>query len=166
MKIIVPSLGGLLLSLRKIIQLMLIFAALTFYSTAVLVGLMLATIGYVVKSVLSYFQTKNKYLLNLTRNLYFQKLDTNAGAAYRVIQQAHQQAATETILTYYAIISGDQPVSTRRLRRHCERIIREAIQVEVDFRVEAALERLDEMGRIKRAPNEHWVVDPQLSVTK
>ncbi|MCG8652024.1 MAG: DUF3754 domain-containing protein [Pirellulales bacterium] len=155
-KIIVPSLGGLLMSLRKIGQFMLIFAALTLYSTAILAGLILATIGYVVKSVLSYFQTKNRYLLNLTRNLYFQKLDSNAGAAYRIIQQAHRQAANEALLAYYAVITSDAPVSSRRLRRRCERIVREAIGVEVDFRVDAALEHLGELERVKQDDQGRW----------
>ncbi len=162
-KIIVPSLGGLVMSLRKIIQFLLIFAALTFYSTAVLGGLILATIGYVVKSILSYSQTKNRYLLNLTRNLYFQKLDTNAGAVYRIIQQAHAQTSMEAILAYYAIITSDQPLSKRRLQRRCERIIREAVQVEVDFRVDFALQRLCEMGRVKQTADEHWTVDANVS---
>jgi hypothetical protein len=160
-KILLPSLGGILLSLRKIVQFMLIFAALTLYSSAVLVGLVLATIGYVVKSVLGYFQTKNRYLLNLTRNLYFQKLDTNAGAAYRVIQQAHRQTANETILAYYAIAISDEPISTRRLRRRCERIIREAIGVEVDFRVDHALERLSEMDRVHQSVDQKWSTHSQ-----
>ena len=160
-KILIPSLGGILLSLRKIVQFMLIFAALTLYSTAVLVGLVLATIGYVVKSVLGYFQTKNRYLLNLTRNLYFQKLDTNAGAAYRVIQQAHRQTANETMLAYYAIAISDEPISTRRLRRRCERILREAIGVEVDFRVDHALQRLSEMDRVQQGAGQKWSIHLQ-----
>ncbi len=156
-KIFVPSLGGLLISIRKIIQLLLIFAALTLYSSAILIGLVLAVIGYVVKSVLSYFQTKNRYLLNLTRNLYFQKLDANAGAAYRLIQQAHRQSSNETILVYYAIVTSDQPISNRKLQRRCERLVREAINVEVDFRVDQALERLREMGRIRQQADQRWV---------
>ncbi len=155
-KIIVPSLGGILMSVRKIAQFMLIFAALTLYSTAVLAGLILATIGYVVKSVLSYFQTKNRYLLNLTRNLYFQKLDTNAGAAFRVIQQAHRQACNEAVLAYFAILTADQPISTRRLRRRCERIVREGIGVEVDLRVDLALQRLTEMELV-RQEGDRWM---------
>ncbi len=155
-KILIPSLGGFLWSLRKIAQFMLIFAALTLYSSAVLAGLILATVGYVVRSVMGYFQTKNRYLLNLTRSLYFQKLDTNAGAGYRVIQQAHRQTANEAILAYYAIATCDEPISTRRLRRRCERLLREAIGVEVDFRVEHALERLAEMGRIQQGSDQRW----------
>lgn len=157
MKIIVPSVGGVLMSIRKLAQFMLIFAAITFYSTAVLVGLILATGGYIVRSFFSYWQTKNRYMLNLTRNLYYQKLDTNAGAAYRAIEQAHRQTVNETLLAYYAIRSSDEPISARRLRRRCERMIREAIGVEIAFRVDNALAHLHQIGRIQSTPDERWV---------
>ena len=157
-KIIVPSLGGLVMSVRKIAQFMIIFAALTLYSTAIFVGLVLAALGYIVKSVLSYFQTKNRYLLNLTRNLYFQKLDTNAGAAHRLIRQSHRQSFNEAFLVYYALVTSDGPISTRRLRRRCERIVREAIQVEVDFCVRRGLETLQQLGKADRSADESWLL--------
>jgi hypothetical protein len=141
-KIILPSLGGFLISLRKIAQYALLFAALALHWTAILFFLL---IGYLVKSVMSYFQTKNRYQLNLTRNLYFQRLDTNAGVGYRMVQQAHRQSSLEAILAYYAILTHGEPISSRRLRRRCERMIREAIDVEFAFRVESAIERLTAM---------------------
>jgi hypothetical protein len=146
-KIILPSLGGFLMSIRKIAQYALLFAAIALSWTAILIGLV---IGYLIKSVMSYFQTKNRYQLNLTKNLYFQKLDTNAGVGYRVMQQAHRQASIEAILAYYAIATSETPISTRRLRRRCERIVREAIDVEVDFQVDRALQRLAELDAVNQ----------------
>jgi hypothetical protein len=146
-KIILPSLGGLLMSLRRIAQYALLFAAIAFSWTMILIALV---VGYLIKSVFSYFQTKNRYQLNLTRNLYFQKLDTNAGVAYRMIQQAHRQSKVEMILAYYAILTSEEPISTRRLRRRCERMVREAIDVEVDFQVERTLERLVEINAVRQ----------------
>ena len=148
-KIIVPSLGGWLLSMRKIAQIMFLYFALAFYSTAVIATLVLAGVVYFIKSLFSYFRTKDKHLLDLTRNLYFQKLDTNAGVAYRIIQQAHRQSTVESMLAYYAIASSDKPISTRRLRRQCERILREAIDVEIDFQVDRALLTLCEINAIR-----------------
>ena len=162
MKIIVPSLGGLLMSLRKIkliLHYILFVAAIALHWTAILLGLV---IGYIIKSVLSYSHTKKKYQLNLTRNLYFQKLDTNAGAAYRMIQQSHRQSVVETVLAFYGIMSEDQPISTRRLRRKCERIVREAIDVEIDFQVDRSIDQLVAIGAIdlvddKWQVNDKWI---------
>ncbi|WP_182868315.1 DUF3754 domain-containing protein, partial [Rhodopirellula sp. JC639] len=146
-KVIAPSLGGWLLSLQKISRFVLVTLALAaYYSTALVIGLILAAIGYCVKSFFSYFQTKNRYLLDLTRNLYFQKLDTNAGAAFQIIQQAGRQSTNEATLAYYALATESEPISRRRLRRKCERLIREAIDVEIDFQVDRAIETLVQLG--------------------
>ncbi len=152
-KIIVPSLGGWLLSMRKIAQIMFLWFALAYYSAAVIGILVLAGIGYLIKSVFSYLRTKDKHLLDLTRNLYFQKLDTNAGVAYRMIQQAHRQSIVESTLAYYAITTSDKPISTRRLRRKCERILREAVGIEIAFQADRALVALCEIKAVKPTPD-------------
>jgi hypothetical protein len=151
-KIIVPSLGGFLMSLRKIAQYALLFAVIALHWTAILFVLL---VGYLIKSVMSYFQTKNRYQLNLTRNLYFQKLDANAGVGFHVIAQAHRQSSLEMLLACYAILTSEQPISTRRLRRRCERILREAIDVEVDFQVDRTLQRLLDMNAVRQKDG-HW----------
>ncbi|MEM9586173.1 MAG: DUF3754 domain-containing protein [Planctomycetota bacterium] len=158
-KILVPSLGGLLLSLRKLIQFFVIFAALTFYTTAIFAGLLIATVGYIVRSVLGYFQTKNRYLLNLTKNLYFQKLDTNSGAGYRAVQQSARQRTCNATLAYFAILTNDQPTSRRRLQRRCERIVREGAKVEVDFDVDGALQTLSKLQLVQQVDEGRWVTD-------
>ncbi len=157
LKIVVPSIGGILMSARKIINTILIIAVLTLKSTFVLVGLVLAAVGYIVRSVLGYFQTKNRYLLNLTRNLYFQKLDTNSGVGYQIIHQSREQAVVETALAYYALVSADTSLSKRKWQRRCERIIREAIDLEVELDIDRASTRLAELDLIKRdESNQRW----------
>lgn len=149
-KVIVPSLGGWLLSLQKISRFVLVTLALAaYYSTALVIGLLLAGVGYLVKSFFSYFQTKNRYLLDLTRNLYFQKLDTNAGAGFQLIQQARRQSTNEAMLALYALMTEAEPISRRRLRRKCERLIREAVDVEIDFHVDRAVELLESVALVQ-----------------
>ncbi|TWU24258.1 hypothetical protein Pla52o_21840 [Novipirellula galeiformis] len=155
-KIIVPSLGGLLMSLRKLGHFVVLFAAITLYSSMMLAGLIFASIGYIIRSIVSYFQTKNRYLLNLAKNLYYQKLDTNAGVGYRLIQQARQQSEAEATLALYGILSSDTPLSERKLRRHCERMMREAVNVEVDFQVERSLKILSQAGLVEQVDGENW----------
>jgi hypothetical protein len=154
-KVIVPSLGGWLLSLQKISRFVLVTLALAaYYSTALVIGLLLAAVGYCLKSFFSYFQTKNRYLLDLTRNLYFQKLDTNAGAAFQMIQQAGRQSTNESALAYYALATESDEMSRRKLRRKCERLMREAIAVETDFQVDRALVPLVELGLVEKTTDE------------
>ncbi|HBV62640.1 MAG TPA: hypothetical protein DEF45_06415 [Rhodopirellula sp.] len=142
-KIIVPSLGGFLMSLRKIAQYAILFAVIALHWSLILVGLL---IGYLIKSTLGYFEAKKKRELKLTRNLYFQKLDTNAGVGHRIIQQAHRQRTCELVVACYAMQTADEPLSARRLRRRCERILREAVGVEIDFQIERVLRSLQEFN--------------------
>ncbi len=142
-KIIVPSLGGFLMSLRKIAQYAILFAVIALHWSLILIGLL---IGYLIKSTLGYFAAKKKRELKLTSNLYFQKLDTNAGVGHRIIQQAHRQRTCELFVACYALQTADEPLSPRRLRRRCERILREAVGVEIDFQVERVLHSLQQMN--------------------
>ena len=67
------------------------------------------------------------------------------------------------MLAYYAILINERPISERRLRRRCERILREAIEVEVDFRVNRAVKRLCEMDRIDEDSEGTWRVTPSVN---
>jgi hypothetical protein len=65
----------------------------------------------------------------------------------------------ELIVACYALETADAPLSTRRLRRRCERILREAVDVEIDFQIDRALDRLQQMGCIL-AEGKHWRLLP------
>ena len=145
-KIIIPSLGGFLLSLRKIAQITLLLAALALHWGLILVAMI---IGYATKSVLSYFQTQNRYQLHLTRNLYFQKLDANEGVLSTLVHQAAQQRRCEAMLAYHALREDDSPTSTRRLKRRCQRYLRQSLGIEVDFQIARALSLLVDIGMVE-----------------
>ena len=101
------------------------------------------------KDVLGFTPGDDRKLANWSTIVeYFQKLDANAGVGYRIIQQAHRQEYCESILAYYALSTSNEPISHRKLRRRCERIVREAIGIEIDFRVEPALATLRELELI------------------
>ena len=154
-KFILPSVGGFLISVRRIAQYtamlmaFLAFTAIAISKSLILVVLIAALmIRGVFNSIFGYFRTKRHYQLNLTRNLYFQKLDSNAGVAYRIIQQAERQRIVEMIFAYFGLLIAAEPVSERKLRRRCERLVREAINVEVNFHSESALQELAKVNLV------------------
>lgn len=159
-RILVPTLGGIGVTIWKIAKTALLVAALSLYTAVVLIALIAAAIGYVVRTVFSYLQTKNRYMLNMTRSLYYQKLDSNAGVLYRILEEAEQQEWRETVLAYFALLTAGEPMSLRRLKRRAERMVREAIAVEIDFKAKEAVEKLaawnlvitDESGCLRTAP--------------
>jgi len=164
---IVPSLGGIGVTLFKISRVGFFVAAITLSLAAVLAGLVLALVGYAVRSVMNHLNVKNRYMLNLTRNLYYQKLDSNAGVAYRLLEEAESQRHREAVLAYYAILTAGEPISSRRLRRRAERLVRELIDVEVEFRVAEAIALLEEWDLIHRdADGKLRVCDPDAAMRR
>ena len=154
LKIVLPSLGGFLMSLRKIAQFTLLLAALALHWVAILIAI---AIGYAIKSTLSYFQTRNRYQLNLTKNLYFQKIGAGDVVLTTLVAQAAQQRRVEAMLALSAIRQQngcdddlDEPISTRRLKRRCQRLIREGLGIEVEFRVDRAVSLLVDVGLVRR----------------
>ncbi len=141
-KILIPSLGGLGVSLWKIVRIVLLVAVITTSKLLVLIGLVGATIGYIARSVTSYFNRKKHYELNLTRSLYFQKLDSNAGVIYRVLEEAQQQEYREAVLALYALISSPNPLSINEVVSVGKTKIREALGVEIVFEAMDAIEIL------------------------
>ena len=100
-KILFPTLSGMAITIYKIsrsaLLLGLAFSWNTFFGLTVLIG---GSIGYLVKSVMSYFRTKNDYQSGLTKNLYLKNLDNNLGVLYRILNEAEEQEVSETILAY------------------------------------------------------------------
>lgn len=153
MRNVVPSLGGISVTLFKIARIGLFVAAITLNIAAVLAGLFIALVGYMIRSVVNHRNAKNRYMLNLTRSLYYQKLDSNAGVACRLLEEAETQRHRECILAYYAILSAGEPISQRRFRRRVERMVREMVDVEIEFRAADSLELLTIWGLIHQDPD-------------
>ncbi len=164
---IAPSLGGLGVQLYKLIRLALFVAVITYSIAAMIIGLTLAIIGYLIRSVLNYWQTKNRYMLHLTRSLYYQKLDTNAGVAFRLLHEAESQRHREVILCYFVALFAEEPLSIRKLRRRVERLIREMSGTEVEYRAQAAVDMLTTWNLIvPMADDKLQVVAPELAIQR
>jgi hypothetical protein len=77
-KILFPTVSGTLFTAYKLFRSVVVLSlALTFsaiFGWVIFIGIL---IGYIVKSVLSYFRTKTKYQFGLTKSLYLKNLDNN-----------------------------------------------------------------------------------------
>ncbi len=77
--------------IRNAWLLALIGIAKAFTSIFVAVAVTVALIYVLVKSFFSYTSTKRRYLLDVTKNLYYQNLDNNMGGLLRLLDDAEQQ---------------------------------------------------------------------------
>ena len=158
-RIIIPTLAGLGMALFKIIKgaALLIWTGL-FGVVAFWVGLVGGTIGYGIKSLLGYFRAKNKLELNLTRNLYYQNLDNNAGVLYRILDEAEEQEFREIVLGYYLLWQGADAEgwTEEQLDRKVETYLLSLLEVDVDFEVSDAMAKLRRLGLVEPGDGPHW----------
>ena len=168
----VPALvsGGLVLTTKMGATLLLLGSLLGFWlgvssepvqldKTALLVLLagIAALGGYLWKQYSNFKNRKLKYTQALTENLYFKLLDNNAGALYRILDDAEESECKESLLAYYFLLAEGRPMTTADIDQAVESWFAEQWQCKLDFEVDDALGKLLELG-LARTNGEIWEV--------
>ena len=89
-QILVPTLSGVGLTLFKLLKGAALVTFAGIYGLLAFLGLVSGTVGYGIRSFYSYLRTREKHQLCLTRHLYFQNLDNNAGVIYHLLAEAEE----------------------------------------------------------------------------
>ncbi len=157
-KILFPTLSGIGLTIWKVLQgtLMLVFSGIQ--GTLAFLACLGGTVGYGVKSVFGYLNTKNKYQLNVTRNLYYQNLDNNLGVLFRIMDEAEEQEFRETILAYF-LLWRDAPIdgwTTEELDEAVEGCLGRLLKVQVNFEIADAIRKLQRFELAVPTPPDRW----------
>jgi hypothetical protein len=98
-----PLVSGLAMAVWNFLQDLTQFLETLFLSPTAVWGLAAGGVGYGYKSFYGYLQTKQRYHLTLTRSLYFQNLDSNAGVLTRLLDEAEEQECLSILLGYYCL---------------------------------------------------------------
>lgn len=152
-RILLPTLSGVGLTAFKLIQSAATIATASLQGMLAFLGLIGGTVGYGVKSFLGYLRTRDKYHLNLTRSLYYQNLDNNAGVLFRLLDEAEEQEFRETLLAWWLLRDfRDLGATSEQLDAAAERWLRESCALHVDFEVADALDKLKRLGLCERVP--------------
>ena len=164
-KVLLPTLSGMAITIYKIVRGVLVLSlALTFtwdyfWGWIVLIG---ATGGYVFKSVLSYFRTKNKYQFGLTESLYLKNLDNNSSVIYRILNEAEEQELCEAILAYTFLWKHpDVPkegLTGGELDELVEEFLLRTTDIDVDYEVHDGLGKLARLGLAHVDSTGRWTV--------
>ena len=153
-RILLPTVSGLAITVYKALSGALVLAVAGTYGLLTTLGLVGGTLGYGVKSFLSYLRAKEKYQLNLTRSLYYQNLDNNAGVLFRLLDEAEEQEVRETILAYHLLRTrAEARRSETDLDLCAEKFLREILGTDVDFEVDDALAKLKRLGLVDVLPD-------------
>ncbi len=107
------------------------------------------TYGY--RSYYSYNYTRNQYSLQLTRSLYYQNLDNNAGVLYNLLNEAEHQEWREAILGYFCLwkFAPKEGWSAKQLDDFIEDFLQRETKQKVDFEIDDALQKLERLGLAK-----------------
>lgn len=157
-KIFLPTVSGLVITGWKLFQGAVVVAVAGFYGLLTYLGLMAGTLGYGVKSFFGYLRTQQKYQLNLTRSLYYQNLDNNAGVLFRLLDEAEEQECREAFLAYYFLWrrGGAEGWTSEQLDREIEAFLLREAELNIDFEVGDALAKLRRLQLIEQTPDGRW----------
>jgi hypothetical protein len=147
-KIWFPTLSGIVIGFMRFAKAISLIVSGTLWGILGFVAILGGTLGYGVKSFFGYLKTKDKYQNNLTRNLYFQNLDNNAGVIHRLLDEAESQEFREAILAYYLLWKGAprEGWTMQELDDAAEKYLYEKIEIDVDFEADDAVRKLLEIG--------------------
>ena len=156
-KIVLPTLSGVGLTLFKLLKGAAAVAFASLYGLIAFLALISGAIGYGVRSFYGYLRTREKYQLSLTRSLYFQNLDNNAGVLYHLLNEAEEQEFREVVLAWWLLWRGGMQGSREsELDAAAERWLAERCGLAVDFEVADALTKLKRMGLASQSPGGRW----------
>jgi len=114
--------------------------------------------GYLWRQFSNFRNRKIKFLKLLADNLYFKKLDTNAGVFHRLIDAAEEEECKEVTLAYFFLLTARAPLAGRDLDRLVEGWFRDKWACDLDFDLDDALRKLLRLGLAEREGGAHRAV--------
>lgn len=142
LRVTLPTVTGIGIAITKIV-------AATFTLGIVTVLLLVGgTLGYGVRSLFGYMNTKQKYQLNLTQSLYYQNIDNNAGVIHRLVDEAQEQDNREVLLAWF-FLWRHAPAdgwTDEELDHRIEQFLHGEVQMSIDFEIADALAKLGRLG--------------------
>lgn len=156
-KIVLPTLSGVGLTIFKLLKGAAAVAFASLYGLFAFLALVSGIVGYGMKSFYGYLRTREKYQLSLTRSLYFQNLDNNAGVLYHLVNEAEEQEFRELVLAWWLLWRGGlQGAKAAELDAAAEQWLRSRFGLSVDFEVADALAKLERLGLATKSPTGRW----------
>ncbi len=169
-KILVPTAMALYKASRLIVVLMAVLVAATYDNILAFLILFGAIVGYGVKSVLSYFRTKQKYQFGLTKSLYLKNLGNNSGVLYRILNEAEEQELLEAILGYTILWQQEKKVelagekydgmTSDEMDLEVEAYLSDLTKVDIDFEIFDSLGKLARLGLANVDATGRWTAIP------
>jgi hypothetical protein len=109
--------------------------------------------GYVLRQWGKFKNKKINFMKELSENLYFRNLDTNMGVFTNLIDSAETQEFKEAVLSYYFLLIEKNYLSEKDLDIIIEKWIYSKINLDIDFEIDDALQKLHKIGLTEKNEN-------------
>jgi hypothetical protein len=121
-----------------------IFPALT-----ACLSLLIAVFGLIFKQYVKFKNKKIKFLKDVTDTLFFKNLVSNSGVFNSLIDSAEEEECKEVFLAFYHLLVAEHPLTQEELDDTIEEWLENKFNTKIDFDVEKALEKLQNLrGKI------------------
>jgi hypothetical protein len=151
LKILAPALAGLVTMGVKFGPVIFGKGEPTDTSLSLILGSIVGLTTYMVRSYLSYRKTKENYLAQVSKDLYFKGQANNSAVINLVTDLSEEQEVKEAFLAYaFLRIEEDKHYDMGALDDRIEAWLMETFQVRVDFEVRDALAKLKTLGLLKK----------------
>ena len=98
-------------------------------------------LGYAAKVFMGFKASKDRYQHLVTNSLYHKNLDNDLGVIFYLMDSLEEQEFKETVLGYYFLWTQGE-MTQDELDRRCETFLQQAFDIDVDFEVDDALQKL------------------------
>jgi hypothetical protein len=122
--------------------------------------------GFIMRQWLRYQKQSLQYQKELTENVYFRNVNNNAGIFDAVIGTAEDQECKEAFLAYYFLRTAANAPRRAELKERIESWLNQTFGVDVAFRVDDALARLDRLGLLERNGDALSVPPPEAALLR
>ena len=115
--------------------------------------LALAFGGYGYRSYYNYVTKRQNYELKVTKNLYFQLLDSNAGVISRLMDEAEEQQSREVMLGYYCLLkyAPEKGWTSQQLDDFIELFFTQHFVKKIDYDVVDGIKKLKSLGLVEES---------------
>lgn len=113
------------------------------------VGALSALIGagaFMFRQYSNYSFRKLKYQKKLADNVYFKNVNNDTGVFDTLISTAEEQEVKEVILAYHAMLTRGPVANATDLDRRVETWLQQKFDIDIDFEVSDALDKLEGLG--------------------
>jgi len=115
-----------------------------------LIGAFVGLIAIIVRQIMNIFNQRTKYMMTLSRNLYFHNLDNNVGVMNYLIDLAEEEEGKEAILAYFFLHThADENFTKEKLDRKIEGYLKSKYGTDIDFEVDDGIRKLREEGILR-----------------